>query len=122
MTGQDFLDFGSQTDFPKRFLAQVEGTSHNIVGQDAIKEHSSNIWSQYYLIYSEIVWKKNLLCFHDFLFIICLFFIFIDVVMDMKVHFVINVSDIQDANMANVMNLGLAIVKKAGVAFFATKI
>ena len=42
--------------------------------------------------------------------------------MDMKVHFVINVSDIQDANMANVMNLGLAIVKKAGVAFFATKI
>ena len=47
-----FLDFGSQTDFPKRFLAQVvEGTtSHNIVGQDAIKEHSSNIWSQYYLI------------------------------------------------------------------------
>ena len=35
-----FLDFGSQTDFPKRFLAQVvEGTtSHNIVGQDAIKE------------------------------------------------------------------------------------
>ena len=42
--------------------------------------------------------------------------------MDMKVHFVINVSDIQDVNMANVMNLGLAIVKKAGVAFFATKI
>ena len=36
-------------------------------------------------------------------------------VMDMKVHFVINVSDIQDAKMANVMNLGLAIVKKAGV-------
>ena len=42
--------------------------------------------------------------------------------MDMKVPFVINVSDIQDANMANVMSLGLAIVKKAGVAFFATKI
>ena len=60
MTGQDFLDFGSQTDFPKRFLAQVEGTSHNIVGQDAIKEHSSNIWSQYYLISnSEIVQKKK---------------------------------------------------------------
>ena len=60
MTGQDFLDFGSQTDFPKRFLALVvEGTSHNIVGQDAIKEHSSNIWSQYYLIYSEIVQKKT---------------------------------------------------------------
>ena len=70
MTGQDFLDFGSQTDFPKRFLVQVEGTtSHNIVGQDAIKEHSSNIWSQYYLIYSEIVWKKNLLCFHDFFYL-----------------------------------------------------
>ena len=64
--------------------------------------------------------KKNLLCFHDFLLIYIFFFI--DVVMDMKVPFVINVSDIQDANMANVMSLGLAIVKKAGVAFFATKI
>lgn len=42
--------------------------------------------------------------------------------MDMKVHFVINVSDILDANMANVMNLGLAIVKKVGVVYFATKI
>jgi hypothetical protein len=45
-----------------------------------------------------------------------------NVVMDMKVHFVINVSDILDANMANVMNLGLAIAKKAGVVYFATKI
>lgn len=64
--------------------------------------------------------KKNLLCFHDFFYLYIFFFI--DVVMDMKVPFVINVSDIQDANMANVMSLGLAIVKKAGVAFFATKI
>ena len=41
-----FLDFGSQTDFPKRFLAQVvEGTtSHNIVGQDAIKENTVQIF------------------------------------------------------------------------------
>jgi hypothetical protein len=45
-----------------------------------------------------------------------------NVAMDMKVHFVINVSDILDANMANVMNLGLAIVKKVGVVYFATKI
>jgi hypothetical protein len=45
-----------------------------------------------------------------------------NVAMDMKVHFVINVSDILDANMANVMNLGLAIAKKVGVVYFATKI
>jgi hypothetical protein len=45
-----------------------------------------------------------------------------NVAMDMKVHFVINVSDILDVNMANVMNLGLAIAKKAGVVYFATKI
>ena len=55
-------------------------------------------------------------------FYLYLLFFPIDVVMDMKVHFVINVSDILDANMANVMSLGLAIVKKVGVAFFATKI
>lgn len=45
-----------------------------------------------------------------------------NVAMDMKVHFVINVSDILDANMANVMNLGLAIAKKVGVVYSATKI
>merc|ERR1711971_417117 len=45
-----------------------------------------------------------------------------NVAMDMKVHFVINVSDILDVNMANVMNLGLAIAKKVGVVYFATKI
>ena len=55
-------------------------------------------------------------------FIYNFFFSPLDVVMDMKVHFVINVSDILDANMANVMNLGLAIAKKVGVVYFATKI
>lgn len=45
-----------------------------------------------------------------------------NVVMVMKVHLVINVSDIQDVYMVNVMSPGLANVKKAGVAFFATKI
>ena len=33
-----------------------------------------------------------------------------------------NASDIQDANTELAMSPGLAIVKKAGVAFFATKI
>jgi len=45
-----------------------------------------------------------------------------NVVMVMKVHLVINVSDIQDVYMVNVMSLGLANVKKAGVVYFATKI
>ena len=66
----------------------------------------------------KLVRKKNIIT----SFYLYLLFFPIDVVMDMKVHFVINVSDILDANMANVMNLGLAIVKKVGVAFFATKI
>ena len=42
--------------------------------------------------------------------------------MVMKVHLVINVSDILDVYMVNVMSLGLANVKKAGVVYFATKI
>ena len=46
----------------------------------------------------------------------------IDVAMDGKVLLVLNVSDIQDVNMVLAMSLILAIVKKAGVAFFATKI
>ena len=52
----------------------------------------------------------------------CFFFIFVDVAMDGKVLLVLNVSDIQDVNMVLAMSLILAIVKKAGVAFFATKI
>ena len=51
-----------------------------------------------------------------------LFFSPIDVAMDGKVLLVLNVSDIQDVNMVLAMSLILAIVKKAGVAFFATKI
>lgn len=42
--------------------------------------------------------------------------------MDGLVLFAQNVSDIQDANTALATSLGLVIVKKAGVAFFATRI
>ena len=75
------------------------------------------------IISSQIVklFRKKKTHENEILFIISFFFP-IDVVMDMKVHFVINVSDILDANMANVMNLGLAIAKKVGVVYFATKI
>jgi len=45
-----------------------------------------------------------------------------NVVMVGKVLFVPIASDIQDASMELAMNLGNVIVKKVGVAFFATKI